>query len=112
MSDVADMVNSAASRTRYSQRMVPPPEPIAEAENTEQPNAARKTRCFTPRFKGFGRATITPFSQVRQRNNECVWQFPAQVVELREGDNAVVDLAGVRKEISLALVEVWLSVTM
>jgi hydrogenase expression/formation protein HypC len=27
------------------------------------------------------------------------------VVELREGDNAVVDLAGVRKEISLALVD-------
>lgn len=31
--------------------------------------------------------------------------IPAQVVELREGDQAVVDLAGVRKEISLALVE-------
>ena len=30
--------------------------------------------------------------------------IPAQVVELRDGDNAVVDLAGVRKEISLALV--------
>ena len=31
--------------------------------------------------------------------------IPAQVVELRDGYNAVVDLAGVRKEISLALVE-------
>ena len=31
--------------------------------------------------------------------------IPAQVVELREGDNAMVDLAGVRKEISLALVD-------
>ena len=31
--------------------------------------------------------------------------IPAQGVELREGDNAVVDLAGVRKEISLALVD-------
>ena len=31
--------------------------------------------------------------------------IPAQVVELCEGDNAVVDLAGVRKEISLALVD-------
>lgn len=31
--------------------------------------------------------------------------IPAQVVELCEGDNAVVDLAGVRKEISLSLVE-------
>ena len=31
--------------------------------------------------------------------------IPAQVVELRDGDNAVVDLAGVRKEISLALIE-------
>ncbi len=31
--------------------------------------------------------------------------IPAQVVELRQGDNAVVDLAGVRKEISLALVD-------
>jgi hydrogenase expression/formation protein HypC len=31
--------------------------------------------------------------------------IPAQIVELREGDNAVVDLAGVRKEISLALVD-------
>jgi hydrogenase expression/formation protein HypC len=31
--------------------------------------------------------------------------IPAQVVELREGDNAVVNLAGVRKEISLALVD-------
>lgn len=31
--------------------------------------------------------------------------IPAQVIELREGDNAVVDLAGVRKEISLSLVE-------
>ena len=31
--------------------------------------------------------------------------IPAQVVELRAGDNAVVDLAGVRKEISLALVD-------
>ena len=31
--------------------------------------------------------------------------IPAQVIELREGDDAVVDLAGVRKEISLALVE-------
>ena len=30
--------------------------------------------------------------------------IPAQVVELRDGDQAVVDLAGVRKEISLALV--------
>ncbi len=34
--------------------------------------------------------------------------IPAKVVELREGDQAVIDLAGVRKEISLALVEdVW-----
>jgi len=31
--------------------------------------------------------------------------IPAQVVELREGDSAVVDLSGVRKEISLALVD-------
>ena len=31
--------------------------------------------------------------------------IPAQVVELRAGDNAVVDLAGVPKEISLALVD-------
>lgn len=31
--------------------------------------------------------------------------IPAQVVELRGGDNALVDLAGVKKEISLALVE-------
>ena len=31
--------------------------------------------------------------------------IPAQVVELRDGDNAIVDLAGVKKEISLALVE-------
>ena len=31
--------------------------------------------------------------------------IPAQVVELRGGDNALVDLAGVRKEISLALVD-------
>ena len=31
--------------------------------------------------------------------------IPAQVVELRDGDNAMVDLAGVRKEISLSLVE-------
>ena len=31
--------------------------------------------------------------------------IPAQVVEMRPGDQAVIDLAGVRKEISLALVE-------
>ncbi len=31
--------------------------------------------------------------------------IPAQVVELRDGEQAVVELAGVRKEISLALVE-------
>jgi hydrogenase expression/formation protein HypC len=31
--------------------------------------------------------------------------IPAQVVELRDNDNALVDLAGVRKEISLALVD-------
>ena len=31
--------------------------------------------------------------------------IPAQVVELRDDNNAVVDLAGVRKEISLALVD-------
>jgi hydrogenase expression/formation protein HypC len=31
--------------------------------------------------------------------------IPAQVVELRDGDKALVDLAGVKKEISLALVE-------
>lgn len=31
--------------------------------------------------------------------------LPAQVVELREGDQAVVDLGGVRKDISLALVD-------
>jgi hydrogenase expression/formation protein HypC len=31
--------------------------------------------------------------------------IPAKVVELREGDLAVIDLGGVRKEISLALVE-------
>jgi hydrogenase expression/formation protein HypC len=34
--------------------------------------------------------------------------IPAKVVELRDGEMAVIDLAGVRKEISLALVEdVW-----
>jgi hydrogenase expression/formation protein HypC len=31
--------------------------------------------------------------------------IPARVVELLEGDDAVVDLAGVRKRISLALVD-------
>jgi len=31
--------------------------------------------------------------------------IPAKVVELREGDEAVIDLGGVRKAISLALVE-------
>ncbi len=31
--------------------------------------------------------------------------IPAQVIELCEGDMAVVELAGVRKEISLALVD-------
>lgn len=31
--------------------------------------------------------------------------IPAQVVELRDNDSALVDLAGVRKEISLALVD-------
>jgi hydrogenase expression/formation protein HypC len=31
--------------------------------------------------------------------------IPAKVVQLREGDQALVDLAGVRKEVSLALVE-------
>ena len=31
--------------------------------------------------------------------------IPAQVVELRDNDNALVDLAGVRKEISLSLVD-------
>ena len=31
--------------------------------------------------------------------------IPAQVGELRDGDNALVDLAGVRKEISLSLVD-------
>jgi hydrogenase expression/formation protein HypC len=31
--------------------------------------------------------------------------IPAQVVELRDDDQAVVDLAGVRKDISLALVD-------
>jgi hydrogenase expression/formation protein HypC len=31
--------------------------------------------------------------------------IPAQIVELRDDDGAVVDLAGVRKLISLALVE-------
>jgi hydrogenase expression/formation protein HypC len=31
--------------------------------------------------------------------------IPAQIVELRDDDNALVDLAGVKKEISLALVE-------
>lgn len=34
--------------------------------------------------------------------------IPAQVVELRDNDQALIDLAGVRKEISLALVDdVW-----
>lgn len=31
--------------------------------------------------------------------------IPARVVELREGERALIDLAGVRKEISLALVD-------
>ncbi len=31
--------------------------------------------------------------------------IPARVVELRDADQAVIDLGGVRKEISLALVE-------
>lgn len=31
--------------------------------------------------------------------------IPAEVVELRDDDKAVVDLAGVRKEVSLALVD-------
>jgi hydrogenase expression/formation protein HypC len=34
--------------------------------------------------------------------------IPAKVVELRDNDLALIDLAGVRKEISLALVDdVW-----
>lgn len=31
--------------------------------------------------------------------------IPARVVEITAGDNAIVDLGGVKKEISLALVE-------
>lgn len=31
--------------------------------------------------------------------------IPARVVELRDGDKAVIDLGGVRKEVSTALVE-------
>ena len=31
--------------------------------------------------------------------------IPARVVELRGGDQAIIDLGGVRKDISLALVE-------
>ena len=31
--------------------------------------------------------------------------IPARVVEIQDGDNAVVNLGGVKKEISLALVE-------
>ena len=31
--------------------------------------------------------------------------IPAKVVELRPGDQAIIDLGGVRKDISLALVE-------
>ena len=31
--------------------------------------------------------------------------IPAQIIELRDSDQAVVDLAGVRKEVSLSLVE-------
>ena len=31
--------------------------------------------------------------------------IPARVVELREGDQAIIDLGGVRKDVSLALVE-------
>jgi hydrogenase expression/formation protein HypC len=31
--------------------------------------------------------------------------LPVRVVELRDGDNAIIDLAGIRKEISLALVD-------
>jgi hydrogenase expression/formation protein HypC len=31
--------------------------------------------------------------------------IPAQVVELREGDQALIELSGVKKEISLALVD-------
>jgi hydrogenase expression/formation protein HypC len=31
--------------------------------------------------------------------------IPAKVVELRAGDQAVIDLGGVRKDVSLALVE-------
>jgi hydrogenase expression/formation protein HypC len=31
--------------------------------------------------------------------------IPAQLVEIRDGDTGVVDLSGVRKEVSLALVD-------
>ena len=31
--------------------------------------------------------------------------IPAKVVELRAGDQAIIDLGGVRKDVSLALVE-------
>ncbi len=31
--------------------------------------------------------------------------LPVRVVELKDGDNAIVDLGGIRKEISLALVD-------
>ena len=31
--------------------------------------------------------------------------IPAKVVELRDGDQAIIDLGGVRKDVSLALVE-------
>jgi hydrogenase expression/formation protein HypC len=46
-----------------------------------------------------------PGGHCRLKENVVCLAIPARVVELLEADEAVVDLAGVRKRISLALVE-------
>jgi hydrogenase expression/formation protein HypC len=52
----------------------------------------------------FGNALIHCTLEFRGDPDMCL-ALPVRVVELKDGDRAVVDLGGVRKEVSLALVE-------
>src|SRR5574343_354500 len=72
----------------------------------------KNQRCRGAAFSGVWQASaidsqqvVSPLQKERGGANRMCLAIPAQIVELRDGDNALVDLAGVKKEISLALVE-------
>jgi len=62
------------------------------------------TEQLGPRFREDDKLLPIAYAISNRKTDMCL-AIPVKVVELREGDQAMVDVGGVRKEISLALVD-------